>query len=149
MSLSKKTKPELTKMLWEEFQEHAYARWTKAEILTRIHELQEARGIDPWTRQGKQKTPLREQIAQLNKNKKNKAALVGYATSEIGIMLNGNETMEQIEYRAIKEIYRATPATKDDPVGFGRHAQLTYGELRNQQASYAQWVKKRAVRMLG
>ena len=143
MALNKKTKPELVKMLYETFGEHAYAKWTKAEVATRIRELQEAQGIDPFAK-GRQRTPLREQVAQLNRHKKNKAMLVAYVTDELGLMLNGNETMEQIEHRAIKEIYKTAQPAAQVPVGFGRHASLSYAELRREQPGYVTWVKKTA-----
>ena len=143
MSLNKKTKAELTTLLFETFGEHAAARWTKGEISTRIRELQEARGDNIWTK-GKQRTPLREQVVQLNRNKKNKSMLVSYATNELGLMLNGNETMDQIEYRAIREIYQKAPPAAEDPVGFGRHASLSYRELQQNHPGYADWVKKTA-----
>ena len=116
---------------------------TKAEVATRIRELQEAQGIDPFAK-GKQRTPLREQVVQLNRHKKNKAMLVAYVTDELGLMLNGNETMEQIEHRAIKEIYKTAQPAAQDPVGFGRHASLSYAELRREQPGYVTWVKKTA-----
>ena len=144
MALNKKTKAELPKMLLENFGEHAYARWTKAEIVTRIRELQEAQGIDPWAK-GKTRTPLREQVTQLNRHKKTKAMLTEYVGNELGMMLNGNETMEQIEYRAIREIYRRANPSGEDPVGFGRHASLSYAEILREQPGYVAWVKKTAI----
>ena len=141
MALNKKTKPELVKMLYETFGEHAYAKWTKAEVATRIRELQEAQGIDPFAK-GKQRTPLREQVVQLNRHKKNKAMLVAYVTDELGLMLNGNE--KQIEHRAIKEICKTAQPAAQDPVGFGCHASLSYAELRREQPGYVTWVKKTA-----
>ncbi|CAE7660458.1 unnamed protein product [Symbiodinium sp. CCMP2592] len=143
MSLNKKTKSDLAKMLLEEFHEHAHTKWTKAEIACRIRELQEAQGQNPFAK-GKNRTPLREQVVQLNRHKKNKAMLTEYVTAEMGLMLNGNETVEQIEHRAIKEIYKIAPASPEDPVGFGRHASLSYAEVRKEHPGYATWVKKMA-----
>ncbi|CAE7230835.1 unnamed protein product [Symbiodinium microadriaticum] len=61
-----------------------------------ISELQEAQGIDPFAKT-KTRTPLREQVTQLNRHKKTKAMLTEYVGTELDLMLNGNETMEQIE----------------------------------------------------
>ena len=88
----------------------------RPEIATRIHELQEAQGLDPWAK-GKTRTPLREQVTQLNRNKKTKAMLTAYVSNELGMMLSGNETMAQMEYKAIPGDLPPGPAIGGGPSG--------------------------------
>ena len=117
--------------------------WNVSELRHRLRELVEEQE-EEWARTpGQQKeTPLQQQIKQLNKNKKRKADLVEYLEQVLGIAVSPNETMSQMETKALNFLYRTVQSTSKDIVGFGRHAHLTYGDLLRDYPSYVEWVKQ-------
>ena len=53
-----------------------------------------------------------------------------------------NETVPVLQRQALKVIYEVSIPNAMDPVGFGKWASLTYGQLLREQPSYAKWVQE-------
>ncbi|OLP95374.1 hypothetical protein AK812_SmicGene22509 [Symbiodinium microadriaticum] len=119
------------------------SRWTKAELLARLAELQEIHGGEEVTLKLKAADPLKEMITKLNQAKKKKETL-GNFLRELGITPSSGDSMIVMERRAMTEIYKQVEPRGSDFVGFGKFAQLTYTELLNQAPSYARWVQATA-----
>ena len=54
--------------------------------------------------------------------------------------MSGNQTIPQMQRLAMAQIYQKTLPDPTDPVGFGAHCGLSYGELKETQPSYCRWV---------
>ncbi|CAE7632197.1 unnamed protein product, partial [Symbiodinium microadriaticum] len=116
--------------------------WNMAELRHRLRELMDEQDIEWANPSAKRTTPLQQQITQLNKNKKKKADLVEYLEKVLNLPVSPNETMAQMENRAMNHLYSTVQSTSQDVVGFGRHASLTYAELLRDFPQYAEWVKQ-------
>lgn len=120
--------------------EEAPKSWTRPEILARITEIQEEHGYVK-VNKGKKSVPLRAQMIEMNRASKKKALLQEHATKGLSIHITGHETIAQLQQLCIRKIYETTPASAEDPVSFGQHSSLSYGELKNTQPKYCNWVK--------
>ncbi|CAE7474699.1 unnamed protein product, partial [Symbiodinium sp. KB8] len=116
--------------------------WNMAELRHRLRELMDEQDIEWANPSAKRATPLQQQITQLNKNKKKKADLVEYLEKVLHLPVSTNETMAQMENRAMNYLYSTVQSTSQDIVGFGRHAHLTYAELVRDFPQYVEWVKQ-------
>ncbi|CAE7406995.1 RE2, partial [Symbiodinium sp. KB8] len=116
--------------------------WNMAELRHRLRELMDEQDIEWANPSAKRATPLQQQITQLNKNKKKKADLVEYLEKVLNLPVSPNETMAQMENRAMNHLYSTVQSTSQDVVGFGRHAHLTYAELVRDFPQYVEWVKQ-------
>ncbi|CAE7627786.1 unnamed protein product [Symbiodinium sp. CCMP2456] len=117
--------------------------WNVAELRHRLRELMDEQetqwALPPGS---KRATPLQQQIKQLNKNNKKKADLVEYMEKVLNLPVSANETMAQMEKRAMDHLYNTVQSTSLDVVGFGRHASLTYADLVRDYPQYVAWVKQ-------
>ncbi|CAE7039700.1 unnamed protein product [Symbiodinium sp. CCMP2592] len=125
MSTAPVTKGAIEKMNKGQLQEHlgklgeeCPTQWGKAEIKARICELVEELGQE--IPSGRTRPPLATMMTEMNKGSRKKADL------------------------AIRKIYDLSPATGMDPVGFGRHASLSYEEIMKEWPEYCQWVLQTA-----
>ncbi|CAE7779652.1 RE1 [Symbiodinium sp. CCMP2456] len=139
--MDRMTKEEMLRMLTE-IGEHVPDNWTRAEIQHRMESCYKARGIDVKTAFKKQKTPLRSKIAQLNAASRKKADLVKLLQEEFMMDVNPLQTIKQLQGKALDYIYEHTACSPDDQVSFGRHAQMTYVELKGSYPQYCDWVIK-------
>ena len=104
--MERMSKPQLRAAI-ETFGEIPAESWNVAELKHRLHELMEDQNEEWAMAKGTRKaTPLQVQISQLNKNKGRKAQLVDYVTKVLGLEVNPNETMNQIEGKALRKLRR-------------------------------------------
>ena len=69
--------------------------WTSAEMKLRLEELQYDLGMD--TKKGKEHSPLRQMIIELNRAKKEKKeSLKWHVSQNLKVPLSGNETIENL-----------------------------------------------------
>ncbi|CAE7897668.1 unnamed protein product, partial [Symbiodinium necroappetens] len=135
------TKDEMLRMLVE-IGEHLPDNWTKAQVQHRLEGAYQARGIDVNAAFKKQKTPLRTKIIQLNTASRKKAELIKLLQEEYMMDVNPLQTVKQLQAKGLDYIYEHTACHPDDQVCFGRHAQMTYHELRSSYPQYCDWVMK-------
>ncbi|CAE7161253.1 unnamed protein product, partial [Symbiodinium necroappetens] len=137
MSLSNMKKVQLQNLL-SDMGEEAPLRWTKVELRQRIVEInpelaEHKRGQD-------NDTELRGLIRKINQASKKKQLLVSLCEGELQLALTGNETMAQLERRAVEQAHRLARAHAHDYVGFGKHSGLQYEDINRYQPSYRAWV---------
>ena len=118
--------------------------WTVMEIKTRLHEIKEAQGMCLQTN-GKKTTPFRVLVIEMNKCSKKKALLQEFAKSKMMLPISGHETIPRLQQMCLQKIYETTPATPQDPAGFGMHCSLTYEEIFLNEPDYAKWVMQTAM----
>jgi hypothetical protein len=118
--------------------------WTVMEIKARIHEIKEAQGMCLQTN-GKKTTPFRVLVIEMNKCSKKKALLQEFAKTKMMLPISGHETIPRLQQMCLQKIYETTPATPQDPAGFGMHCSLTYEEIYLNEPDYAKWVVQTAM----
>ncbi|CAE7537598.1 RE2 [Symbiodinium sp. CCMP2456] len=118
-------------------------RWNNSQLRHRLQELMDEQDEEWASTPGRRKdTPLQQQIKQLNRNKRKKADLQEYVSTKVlGLPVSENGTMWQLEAKALDHLYFNVESCSRDVVGFGRHSNLTYGELVQQFPRYVDWVK--------
>ncbi|CAE7947875.1 RE1 [Symbiodinium sp. KB8] len=117
--------------------ERAPTRWTKLELKARIQELRgDQEEVETTTG-----SILQDRTRALRKAAKKKSDLVKFC-QDLGLMLNGNETMMVMECRALKKLQEECPGSPQDYVGFGKHSQLQYIDILRDYEGYATWVKQ-------
>jgi len=121
--------------------EEAPKEWTISELSVRIQELKEEKGIPVNTRG---KTPLRAMIIKMNQASRRKGDLQVFAQSELGLTITRNETVVQLQKSCLTKIYMITEPSQEDPVAFGAHSSLNYGQLLQQEPQYCNWVRTTA-----
>lgn len=137
MSRTRKTKSDLVQEL-ADLGETAPKAWTMPELESRILEIHEAAGSVRST--GKEPTPLRHMMIEMNKASKLKANPMSFMENQLRMSPNKNDTIPILQKKAIMKCYQITMASPEDPVGFGQHCQLQYQELVDQDPQYCQWV---------
>ena len=75
----------------------------------------------------------------LNKASTKKANLQQFC-EELGMSNVSNSTITQLQKSAMDRIYMQSKADVSDPVGFGTHSAMSYGEIAQSQVEYCQWV---------
>ena len=86
---------------------------------------------------------LKQALVNLNKAAKKKAVLIEFVNTNCPeVKLSPNMTIPQIYGVAEKNITLQVPPHSADKMGFGRHGDLTYGEVRMEHASYCEWALK-------
>ena len=136
--MSSMKKPELVQAL-KDLGETPPKEWTVLELHGRLSELRQEKGL-PELETKKSRTPLRQMMVDLNKAQRLKADLVKYVSGTLRVPLTGNETVKALMQKGMEAVYQQAPASPQDPIGFGKHASMTYEELWQTQPSYAQWV---------
>lgn len=134
--MAPKTKKDYVAEL-EALGETAPDKWTVTELRVRISELKEELGI-PETKGNK--TDLQVWVLKLNKASRRKAELQAFNREDLQLPQDLNLTIPQLQKQAMEKIYQISRAEATDPVGFGQHSALTYGEILNHQEKYAEWV---------
>lgn len=123
------------------FGEEPPAGWGCVELRQRLADLYEQHPTMNPNR--KKKTDLRQKVIALNVNSKKKANLQMWCRDTLGMVITGNETIQQLQRGAMVRIYQETQPDPQDPVGFGKAAALTYEEVA-EDVEYCSWVKKMA-----
>lgn len=139
--MAPKTRQEVIQEL-EKLGETPPEKWTVTELKSRLMELQEELGIKPERKNNK--TELQQWVVALNKASKKKAELHRWTEDVLGMPHAENDTIAQIQKKAMERIYQRAAAHGTDPVGFGEHSSLSYEELRNRHPDYAAWAIKTA-----
>ena len=117
--------------------------WSKTELKCRLAVLREENGMTVSGR-GQSKTPLQQAISKLNTASKNKSNLRKHLREAMGISVDDNETMLQMQKKGVAYLYENVMVVDGDVVGFGRHAALTYLEVVTEYPRYTAWVKQTA-----
>ena len=108
------------------------AKWTRPQMEARLWELQQEQGQSV-------QAIRKKQLAEMHKSFKNKSELRTYLELNFGVSLSSNETMKQLQARAYEELMKASPALKEDVMGFGKHSALEYQEVILKDPSYTDW----------
>ena len=117
------------------------SNWTVPELRARLTELREYMGLQ----QGKKSyTPFKSLVVEMNRASRKKSELQVFAKDKMGVPVNGNETIPQLQKACLYKAYMMSPPTGTDPVGFGMHAALTYEEVLHSHGDYIQWVTNTA-----
>eukprot|EP00439_Symbiodinium_sp_Y106_P016381 s4022_g2.t1 len=130
-NLNKMTRDELKNELGK-LGEVPPAAWTRLEMKARVMELRGDEGTSL-------RSPLQEKTRELRKAAKKKADLIEFCR-ELGVELNGNETMAVMEMRAIRKLQAECPASPYDHVGFGKHSDKRYQTIQMEYEEYGRWV---------
>ena len=103
--------------------EEPHPRWTSVEIRSRIVEIRPPRGKG------------------LGVSSSSKKAEIQAACEQAGIMVTTNDTKGSMmrKLRAKHDLNNSTGSTL---VGFGKHAELTYREVRDHHPDYVRWVQE-------
>ena len=117
------------------------ASWTMPELRQRMEALHAEHGLEAPS--SKKKTELRQAVIALNAHSKKKSELQTWCKQTLGMPVNGNETINQLQKAAMLRIYESTDPSSQDPVGFGKGASLTYQEIAADR-QYCDWVIKTA-----
>ena len=112
--------------------------WSKLECQMRMEELRVAQGLHP-NPKARHVTPLRRMMIQLNQASTKKDRLQQFCR-ELGVNHTDSDTIPVLQRRAALAIYDKAAATAEDPVGFGKHAARTYGEIQEHEKNYVAWV---------
>ena len=141
--MSNLTKQNLRKMIEQEG-ETAPRQWSKVELLQRVEEIT---GHDPTREKGKkaeEASEYRVLVRDLNHASRRKAELQQFCSERLGMQVNYNLTIPQLQKDAMAIIASRTPPEPSDLVGFGRHASLSYARLQSDHPEYCRWVKETA-----
>ena len=114
------------------------AKWRMTELRVRLEELEEEHGIVRQT--GRSRTNLQEWTVKLNKAGTKKSVLVEFCQKELLIPLSGNETIPQLNKKAMDRIYQIAELSGQDPMGFGKYASLSYDEVMTTDLGYCNWA---------
>ena len=133
--MAPKTKLEYQNAL-RDLGEEPPAKWGLTELKVRLLELEQELGVSS---QKRQVTPLQQMTRALNKASTKKANLQQFC-EELGMSNVSNSTITQLQKGAMDRIYMQSKADASDPVGFGTHSAMSYGEIAQGQVEYCQWV---------
>eukprot|EP00435_Cladocopium_sp_Y103_P051059 s512_g15.t1 len=111
-------------------------KWSITEIKVRIGELCEEQGITG----KKNQTELQGWVVALNKASRKKSDLQKFNHEKLQLPVEENATIAQLQKSAMEKIYMISAAESTDPVGFGKHSALTYGEVQVHHPEYGQWA---------
>ena len=137
MSLETLKKHELQQLM-RDHGEDPPDRWTKVELRQRLVELEPELGVKG--RSGDRDTELRGMIRHINQARSKKINLIQLCEAELQLVLSGNETVAQLERRAVEQAHRLSAVDGRDYVGFGKHAGLQYQDINRYHESYRTWV---------
>ena len=112
--------------------------WSKLECQMRMEELRVAQGLHP-NPKARHVTPLRRLMIQLNQASTKKERFLQF-WRELGVSHTASDTIPVLQRRAALAIYDKAASTAEDPVGFGKHAARTYGEMLEHEKGYVAWV---------
>ena len=113
-------------------------QWTKVELCARLQELAAAGEVEP-PKTSKNKTPLEEAVAALNKAAGKKSVLQAHVES-LGIKMTGNETIPILQQKAMAHLAGTVEPVGTDKVGFGKYANQSYMHVKIYDEQYCRWV---------
>lgn len=124
--------------LENEHGEKAPARWSRAQLLSRLVELEGEDIVG-----GKKVvtlSPLRLAEIEVNKHAKKKSQLVQHVQQKWNIAVTGNETIDQLKVKAMNAALTQLPGHAKDHCGFGQYADRTYAQVLEEDPRYCKWV---------
>ena len=113
-------------------------QWTKVELCARLQELAAAGEVEP-PKTSKNKTPLEEAVAALNKAAGKKSVLQAHVES-LGIKMTGNETIPILQQKAMAHLVGTVEPVGTDKVGFGKYANQSCMHVKIYDEQYCRWV---------
>ena len=135
--MEKLTRPALVLSL-KSYGEDPPPSWTKVELCARLQELADRGEVQP-PRRAKDKTPLEDAVTALNKAAAKKSVLQAYV-ADMGIKVNGNETIAVLQTRAMQHLVATVEATGQDKMGFGKYASQSYNSVKMNDEQYCRWA---------
>ena len=120
-------------------------QWTKAELQQRLEELTGVNAAMSPAKGKKQVSEYQDLIQKMNQAARRKGNLIEFCQETLGMLDTDNMTIPQLVRAATLMIYQKSTPDPTDAVGFGRHGALTYEQLKEQNPSYCEWVKKTAM----
>ena len=116
----------------QEYGETPPCTWGKTQLEGRLAELKHLHQVE----EGSQ---TKSRVAELNKAARKKDHLLAYMKDN-NIQHSGHETISQLLALGHRHILETTSPRGSDAMGFGKHANLTYSEVANQDWNYVQWM---------
>ena len=136
--MMKMTKPQLIEAIKARGEEPP-SQWSRVELRDRLVSLMEAAGEEVG---GNKKTDLRQWITDLKQVQSQEGQPPGVLRDTVENDVDRNETVPVLQRQALKVTYEVSIPNAMDPVGFGKWASLTYGQLLREQPSYTKWVQE-------
>ena len=128
----------------QQYGETPPSRWTKAELQMRLEELSGKNAFVAAPKQKAEKSQYQQLVQDLNQAARKKDHLMTFCQETLRLNVNRNMTINQMRRDAMHAIYQKSVPDPTDVVGFGKHASLTYEEIKIHHPDYAQWVKTTA-----
>lgn len=129
----------LTKeMLIQKIQEHGEeppSSWKKSQLRARLEELKEEKGTTTVDQ-------LKVTTAALNKAARKKAWLQEHVRDVLQVPITMNENIPELLSKGHKAIMEQVPPIGRDVMGFGKHAEMSYLEVKMHHPDYVQWCLK-------
>lgn len=116
----------------QEYGETPPSTWGKTQLEGRLAELKHLHQVE----EGSQ---TKSRVAELNKAARKKDHLLAYMKDN-NIQHSGHETISQLLALGHRHILETTSPRGSDAMGFGKHANLTYSEVANQDWNDVQWM---------
>ena len=137
-NMSGLSRANLQKML-EEQGEVPPRTWTRAELMLRVEELTNT-NMSKAKAASKDLTSYRHLVQELNRVSRKKAELQEFCKDKLLMNVNYNLTIPQLMREAMIKIYVVSQPEPADPLGFGKHAALSYSEVKNKHPQYCEWA---------
>ena len=118
------------------------ASWSKIELRARLMEVRLEEGID--TTHGKPRSRLEVMMKDLSVASRKKEALVKFVQEKLDITVGSNDSIATLQSKGVKKVYELVPPAPTDPLGFGKHSDLTYSEVMLNIPDYCTWIKDTA-----
>ena len=122
--------------------ENPPASWSKLELRARLQEIRLEEGIE--TVHGKPRSRLEVMMKDLNVASKKKELLVKFVQEKLDMTVGSNDSITTLQSKGVKKIYELVAPAPTDPLGFGKHADLTYSEVMLNIPDYCTWIKDTA-----
>ncbi|CAE7039082.1 RE1 [Symbiodinium sp. KB8] len=85
-------------------------------------------------------TSYRHLVQELNRASRKQAELQDFCKDKLLMNVNYNLTIPQLMREAMIKIYVVSQPEPADPLGFGKHAALSYSEVKNKHPQYCEWA---------
>ena len=107
--------------------------WTKAQVQARLLELD--------AENPQAESLLDQAMARLKKaHRTGKQDLINHMKRDLKMTMTGNETMTTLMQKGTEHIHKLYPSQACDYLQFGKHGDLTYGEVSQQDPAYVAWA---------
>ena len=137
-NMSNLTRQQLRDLLAEKG-EKPPMRWTRVELLMRVEEL--TGNNQSKTAPAQEASEYHQLVSKLNAASRRKADLQTFCKNTLGMEVNFNHTIAQLQREAMLKIYaRKTVPEPTDVLGFGCHADKSYAAVKKGFPEYCSWV---------